>query len=697
MLISGLLFFAPGWLILRAFFGKKNFVPFETLIFSFGISVGLLDFVMIILGKFGFTLNVYIITSGVITSIAIFFGLVFLHKLFGTYLKSATCHREEAKADEAIQKNDSNNDEKNNNENPFSFTKYQNWLFIVLIALTILIKTVYLSHAVLPTATDLGHHMYWAKLIAETGKLPFYAKQEIITVVNGNYQITGPQPIADFIIGEHLPFAAINIFSGLDFFSAFPVIFLFLVNMLGLIALIALSLCIVQDLQNSFFSKHIFTPQNVALAALFFFGPLYTLASPQAKFVSGGVVGNTLGNFFIPLIILIYLRAFREKNSGFLALGFFLTFVLAYTHHLSTLILLFIFAASLFVFIIFNFNSLKKIIGKWWKLFFAPAPILAVLFIFVFFFAVAMPTYIETNAVSTAIGSPTKTTRTGLTFSQITFSSGEARVALGLVGFVLPVVLILRRKINFASNSVNYAGAFLIGWSVILFLMTYAPSWLLIDIPSNRIGSYLSFPFGIFAAIAAVAFFANIFSFSSVKEIEISPSSPAKGRIEEGLKNKLLIPNFLFLLASFSLFVFASGSGSFDNSQTLLAKSKALDALQTFSGTRYLAEHSLPQDIILKDHNYIAADSWMKLFFLRDYAYPLSRGFFKRYEDNPNREQCTLLMISVPNTPRGEKCYNDLGVNFVVINPRFDTTQFKKSNSFFRIYSSDTIDIYQKK
>jgi hypothetical protein len=87
----------------------------------------------------------------------------------------------------------------------------------------------------------------------------------------------------------------------------------------------------------------------------------------------------------------------------------------------------------------------------------------------------------------------------------------------------------------------------------------------------------------------------------------------------------------------------------------------------------------------------------MKLFFLRDYAYPLSRGFFKRYEDNPNREQCTLLMISVPNTPRGEKCYNDLGVDFVVVNPHIDTTQFKKSDSFSRIYASDTVDIYKKK
>lgn len=86
----------------------------------------------------------------------------------------------------------------------------------------------------------------------------------------------------------------------------------------------------------------------------------------------------------------------------------------------------------------------------------------------------------------------------------------------------------------------------------------------------------------------------------------------------------------------------------------------------------------------------------MKLFFLRGYTYPLSRGFFKRYEDNPNREQCTLLMISVPNTARGEKCYTETGTNYVVVNPKFDITPFEKSARFNRIYASESIHIYQR-
>lgn len=641
---AGALLFLPGWIILRIFFGeRKPFVPFETLLFSFGLSIGLLDFIMIAIGKAGFTLSTISISLGIIASLIALAGIAFLL----TRLQKIRSAEAEPR-------------------NLFLFTRLQGSLFIILIALTILIKGVFLAHAVLPTATDLGHHMYWAKLIATTGTLPSYAKQEIITAADDTYRITAPEPIADFIIGEHLPFAAINIFTGLDFFSAFPVILLFLINILSLLALFILTLRLASGIRSPWFSEHTFTPQNVALAALFFFGPLYTLASPQAKFVSGGVVGNSFGNLFIPLIILAYYRAFKEKNSGLLALGFFLTFALAYTHHLSTLILLFALIASALTYLLFHSDALGATLRSWGKLFFSPVPLLTALFACIFFFAVAMPTYIETDAVGTALGTPTKTTRTGLSFFQVTFSSGESRVALGLAGLAIVTAIASRRR---------YATAFLFGWSVILLIMTFEPGWLLIDIPSNRIGSYLSFPLGMLAAIASVAFFAILRTSSS------------------GLR----LPSLLFLGVSFSLFVFSIGSGSFDNSQALLPKSKAFDTVQTFAASSYLKERSSPEDIILKDHNYIVADAWMKIFFLRDYAYPLSRGFFKRYEDNPSREQCTLLMISVPNTPRGEKCYNELGVDLIVVNPHFDTAQFEKSAKFSRIYAGDGIHIYERK
>jgi hypothetical protein len=321
--------------------------------------------------------------------------------------------------------------------------------------------------------------------------------------------------------------------------------------------------------------------------------------------------------------------------------------------------------ASALAYLVFHHSTLKETLSSWWKLFFSPLPLLTAFFACIFFFTVAMPTYIETDAVGTALGSPIKTTRTGLTFLQITFSSGESRVALGLAGLALLLALASRRR---------YATAFLLGWSAILLLMTLEPGWLFIDIPSNRIGSYLSFPLGMLAAFAAVAFFAAL-------------------RTSSGLR----LPHLLFLVGSFSLFTFSIGSGSFDNSQTLLPKSKASDTVQTFAAARYLAEHDSPDDIILKDHNYIVADSWMKLFFLRDYAYPLSRGFFKRYEGQSFPRTMHPPDDSVPNTPRGEKCYNDLGVDLVVVNPHFDTAQFEKSEKFSRIYASDNIHIYARK
>ncbi|MEI8096708.1 MAG: hypothetical protein WCG73_01225 [Candidatus Moraniibacteriota bacterium] len=644
-LAIGILFFLPGWIMLRLFFRKSiDLLPFEVLVFSFGISLGLVDFSMIIIGKLHIHLDIFSILFGTF----IFLGIVSgISRIINWTKRNDTTERIETK------------------EN-LSFTHRQGWLFIVLFGLTIFIKVIYLMHAVLPTSTDLGHHMYWSKLIATTGELPSYAKQTIITDTNNTYQLTTPQPIPDFIIGEHLPFAAINMFVSLDFLSAFPIIFLFLINILSLLAIFLLALRFATSIKSPFLSTKIFTPQNIALATLFFFGPLYTLASPEAKFVSGEVVGNTIGNYFIPLIFLVLFRALKEKKSSFFALSFFFIFTLAYTHHLSTFMLLFALVATLFVYSIAHYKTIKTVLFSWFKLLFAPAPLLVAFFCITFFFTIAMPTYIETNAVSTAIGTPTKTTRTGLTFLQITDSSGGARVAIGLVGCFLLLVLRKYRR---------YSGAILVSWCIILFIMTLHPEWLFIDIPSNRIVTYLSFPIGLLSAFAAVAFFSTL------------QNTPSRFRI----------PSIFILLISIIFFVFSVGNGSLDNSETLLPKSKALGALQTFSASSYLAKNSTKADIILKDHNYISADSWMKIFFLRDYSYPLSRGFFKRYEDNPNREQCTRLMISVPNTESGKKCYNELSVRFIVINPHLDTTQFEKSHQFSRIYASDDIHIYERK
>jgi hypothetical protein len=640
LLATGALFFVPGWLLLKLFLKRGAVLtPLETFVLSFVVGLGLLNFGMILLGQ----------ASVRFTSLSLSLALLGLGALLA--LSLFIRNRISPASSETT--------------TPHSWSKRGAVLFALLIILTVLLKTIYLSHAVLPTSTDLGHHMYWSALITKTGMLPEYAKRDIQTDASGTYSVTEPEPIADFIIGEHLPFAAISILSGIGFFTAFPIVFLLFINLLALLALVALSRALAESFAESTDSHPFFTPERIALATLLFFGPLYTLASPQAKFVSGGVVGNTLGNLFIPLIILAYLRAFREKRSDFLALGFFLTFALAYIHHLSTLITLFALGASVLVFIIWQWQKIAAIAREWLALFLQPKPLVIALLACLFFFLVAMPTYIETRAVGTALGTPTKTTRTGLSLYQVTFSSGEARVALGLAGLFL---------IAFLRDKYRYGSAFLIGWGGILLMMTLFPHLLFINIPSNRIGAYLSFPLGLLAS------FAFVFALATLR----------------GDRKRLVLPGFAVFLFSITSFFFALGSGSYDNGQSLLAESKALSAVETFRASSYLASHAGPDDLILKDHNYIVGDAWMKLFFLRDYSYPLSRGFFKRYEDNPNREQCTLLMISVPNTARGEKCYTETGTNIVVVNPKYDVTPFEKSDNFVRIYTTDNIHIYTR-
>lgn len=642
----GLLFFLPGFLILEVFFPKRSaFVAWEKFLLSFGLSLGLLDLLMLALGKLGLPLNALSIASGAALVVIVLGGA-------GRYLQKArSIHIDTEK------------------EKEFSFSSLQTKLFLALLFLTIFLKIVYLFPIALPTATDLGHHMYWSKLIAVSGAVPEYGKQDVVVDDQGTYSLSSPQPIADFIIGEHLPFAALHIFSGLDFLSAFPVLFLLLVNLLGVMALVLLAYRLALDIIPLTRFDRFFTGPNIALCTLFFFGPLYSLASPQARFVSGGVVGNVLGNLFIPLILLLFFRGLREKNPSFLAFGFFLTFVLAYTHHLSTLILLFVLFAVALVYLIAHHQELLGILKEWRRIFLQPAPLSVLGCLFLFFLTVAVPTYLDKGALDTALGTPSKTTRTGLSFLQISASSGEARVALGLVGLSLLLFFSHLRK--------SYAGALLLGWGGILLVMTLFPSALFIDIPSNRIGSYLSFPLGLLAAGTLTVFYALLFQ----PKAERQKHSP--------------LPSWLLCLALLTPLAFTSGSGSYDNGQSLVTGRSAEAAVQTYAVSEYLARSLGQNDVILKDHNYVTADAWMKTFFLRDYGYPLSRGLFRRYEGSA-REQCTLLMIAVPNTPRGEKCFLETGTNYIVVNPEFDATQFEKSKNFSRVYSSDTIHVYAR-
>jgi hypothetical protein len=638
-----------GFLLLKGIFGRSfSLSALESFAFAFALGIGSLDFSMIFIGKIGLSLTGLMILA----ALAVLPIIVFMSRFL---IERASIGKRKI----ALPKTSESEQHR--------FNSATLSLFLVLIGLTIFLKAIFLVDAGLPTATDLGHHMYWSKMIVDTGQLPEYSKTEIIPTANDHVALSDPQPISDFIIGEHLPFAAIAKLSGASFFSAFPVSFLLFVNIISLLALFCFSFRLAETL----FVENVVSPITVGLAVLFFAGPLFAFSSPEAKFVSGGVVGNLFGNMFIPLVLLSFLRAYISADSRFLALGILLSFTLAYTHHLSSLVLAFILLGIAVMVAVFSLKHAPALMKRVWSLLFSPAPLLVILFVVGFLLLVAMPTYIDTNAVTTAVGTPSKATRTGLSFLQATQSTGAARMAIGLSALLVAVTIRFLRR--------SPALPFILGWSGVLLIMALRPHWLFLDIPSNRIGTYLSFPFAILSGLFLAAF--PILYRDSAKQ-------PAD----------VFVPGTLFLFTSLILFSFSTWNGSQDNQSSLPSPGEAQDTLEVFSASKYIASRSLPGDLFLKDHNYLVADSWMKLFFMRDYAYPLSRGYFKRYEDEANpREQCTLRMISVPNLPEGRACYSDLGVNLVAINPAYDMAQFEKSRDFSLIYSGTIIQIYERK
>lgn len=614
----------------------KHFTSLELFVLSFGSSIAIVDFLSIVLGRSPF----HITRISLLVSLFVFFGIC-----------CAIFWR---------------NHKRDNNSNKIlptivstKLSKRASLLLIAIMLLTIFVKTVYLKDAIFPTATDLGHHMYWTKQISQTGQLPIYEKADI----GENFTIENPAPIADFIIGEHLIPAAIAIISGADFFSPFPVLTLFLIHIISIFSIFVIT----KSLFN-FREKNSKLSETIAIIALLFIGPFYAVASPQAKFISGGVIGNDIGNLLIPISVLLYLKAFYEKKSSILAYALFISLGLAYTHHLSTFVFVFLSIFTVIIYAAFNFRTIVADFIGWFKLFMTPQ-VLAVIFAgIIFIIFLYTPTYLNVKAVDTAVGTPSKATRTGLTLDQFKSTAGEARFALAFIGISL---LALTNKIK------KYHKAFLIGWLGSLTVMSLFPGLLFIDIPSNRIASYIVFP----VAIVSAYMLAIILTSFKEKVLEKNYLNPA-----------------IILVSFFILFSFIATNGFYDNALSLNSSSSSSPALQTYAASKYIAENSNEKDVILKDHNYLSGDSWIKLYFMRGYNYPFSRGFFKRYQDETKpREQCTNLMISVPNGPIAQKCFKGTGTDFIMIDPKMDSAQFRRLNDFWQIYSADDVAVFYKR
>lgn len=619
--------FIPGWVFLHYFFQKHIFSWLEKTVISLGLSLFFINFFFIFTDKLNFSFS---------SSSVIFIGIV-LSFFFLTFFSK----KEKLLIEEKSVK--------------------PNKIFWLLIFSAILFRVFYLSDKTIPSSTDLGHHMYWAKSIINLNQLPKYG-------------------IPDFIIGEHIIFAFISFLSGWDLISALPMTILFLFNIFSLLAfyLLAGKIANFLKIKNS---------SQIANLALLTSGVLYTFSSPQTSFVSGGVIGNILGNFFIPLILFLFLLALEKKSSWIGLMAIFSTMSLIYTHHLSSYILLFI-LLFFFAFLLINdvfqfFLEEKKILffsKSFWKTFLSPGIISTLTLFVAFIYFVQPPSYLNKSAIDTAIGSPSKATRTGYSWQEMNQTLGDWRFFNGIIGFICLLITLFFSK-NFFSKILKmktekmifkkfflYSILLLLAWTIALFLMSWKPQWLKTDIPSRRIISYLTWPISLLSAFGLFFFFQII---------------------KRSLQKKS-VQYFLIILLSVGFF-----SSNIESKPYLLSNENNSEAYQTFSASKYLSENTAPQEQILKDHIYLKGDTWIKLFLMRGYNQPLSRTNLSRYNDPIKpRETCTRDIIANPDSSIGKKCLKETNIQYVLLKKNRDEQNFKKSPNWSKVFSNQQTVIF---
>jgi hypothetical protein len=607
----------PGFFLLVAVFGWKNekISFFERAVLIVPLSIVVVDLIALLLDKMNIPLEGMIFVGSIVVFCLVCFIVYQLR--FG---KKGKRSKEKSEIGKNI----------DGSEKLFDFSYWQTVFILISVFLAIFIRTTYLVDTIVPSATDSGHHMFWVQTIVDTGHLPNYG-------------------MPDFIIGEHIIFAVLNLISGVKIMTALPALVLFLVNVAGIFTMVILV-------------GRLFKNKKITALCFFTVGVLYAINAPQGKYVSGGVVGNILGNMFLPLALYFLLRALKEKNNLFA--GFFVLIFtgLLYTHHLSAFVLIFSIAAILLAYLLMNLKKAHNVFLEWIKIFVKPFPI-AIIFLSAFYLLfIFTPSYFNPEAVSQATGQPSKATRFGLDFDQVEINAGSARLILGGLGFILLLVGFERKK---------YRYSFALGWFLILFLMTWKPGWLYVNIPSTRVGNYLFLPLSVLAAYGMGRYF-DLLKKSSTKFF-----------------SAVLLYTILFFVITYGLS---------DSADAFKIKNQFQESLETFHSAEYLANTiDTSQDIVLKDHVNIYGDSWYKLFFMKDYKYPLSRGVLTRYIDPTKpRETCTRDMITEPQSEKGQACFSETGVNYIVLNSQLEGNSFESYQEFSKVYSSNYISIFKK-
>ena len=634
-LTLALLFFLPGYSVLIALMRNKNPLGIlGTLLISMVLSLGIVNFALIFIDKIGLEL----LPANIIFTVLFISAVAFL---FYAILP-----------EKKIKKNSDKN----------------NWLLFLLVVLfSVFLRITFLLPKAIPHTTDLGHHMYWVNYIIQFHKLPIYG-------------------IPDVIIGEHLFFGSVSILSEIGIFTALPMALLFAINILSLLAMFLLT----KEIADLIFKKE--SGFFIGIISLISIGIFYSIASPQATYINGGVIGNIMGNLFIPIIFYLFIKAFHEKTPTLAALGIFLIGNLAYTHHLSSFIFIYSLVGFLillfagFLILRFFFRQTDFSLFPFFKIFINLKTVLAIALVLIWVLFLRLPSYLNSSAIDTAVGSPSKSTRVGLSINNLINSTGPWRVFYSLIGIIFLLVLFYqftKNKIDFQKKyqtqkprplEMLVATSLSISWFATIFLMSYRPDLLKIDIISGRIANYLTYPSALLAAFGVYAV--------------LQPFATKKN-------------NFVYLLIFSVVFIPGVISGLFDVSENY-SESKELieteDTVQTFRASSYLNEEtSWESDRILKDHIYLTGDTWIKNFLMRDYEEPLSRTYSRKYDDSVNsRETCTRDMIGLPDEEVSRKCFQETGVNFIVLKNGFDTIQFEKSTNFSKIFTTGKTVIFKR-
>ena len=275
-------------------------------------------------------------------------------------------------------------------------------------------------------ATDLRHHL----LLDRSSPKPTDLYQERSHRPTRKYQLADPAPIADFIIGNTSARRTRPAY-GSRFFSAFPVTS----------SPHQPSQPLAPGRPHLQNRRDIPDPTAAPTGTrssflLFLYGPLHTLillrpsSSPEASSVNIMGISLFLSSLSFPACI-------PRKITVSLVLGFSSPSLSPTPITFDAHILFVLIGTSILFYDPHKLRRSSEDALLPYHCHSLPAnPLILFLVFGLFSFFVAMPTYIETHAVGTALGTPTKLTRVGLTLTQITETSG-ACFALSIVGLIL--------------------------------------------------------------------------------------------------------------------------------------------------------------------------------------------------------------------------------------------------------------------